>query len=157
LGVYEKARSLRGTIYDDFERQKNYLASLCQLNIVRHNYDKALAARDLRNEANVMLDFHRRKLSEHKDIARNLLRIFRTASAQTSSSGIVANLPEPDVTKPIYENDLYAPNTFMVGKASSGSDVVRIENTPATITNSLQRILNNITFDRDKIYTRTGR
>ncbi len=157
LGVYEKARSLRSTIYDDFERQKTYLASLCQLNMVRHNYDKALAARDLRNEANVMLDFHRRKLSEHKDIARNLLRIFRTQSTQTSSSGIVANLPEPDVTKPIYENDLYAPNTFMVGKASSGSDVVRIENTPATITNSIQRILNNITFDRDKIYTRTGR
>lgn len=153
LAVYEKARSWRTTIYDDFERQKKYLTSLCQLNTVRHNYDKALAALDRRNEANVMLDFHRRKLSEHKDLCRSLMNVFRL---QHSSPTTTANLPEPDVTLPIYENDLYTPTAFM-HQTNIGASVVQIENTPTNMDSQIQQILQRISFERDKIYARIGR
>lgn len=156
LSVYEKARALRSTIHDDFERQKNYLTALCQLNVVRHNYDKAVAARDQRNEQNVMMDFHRRKLAEHKSIAQNLLRVFRATMPSQSSTGLLPDITPIDVTRAVADNDIYAPNTYM-NIRSQGTDVSKVENTPYPIQSNLKHLLNNLVFDRDKIYNRPNR
>ncbi|HNI44662.1 MAG TPA: hypothetical protein PK230_08195, partial [Chitinophagales bacterium] len=118
--------------------------------------DKAVAARDQRNEQNVMMDFHRRKLAEHKSIAQNLLRVFRTTMPNQSSTGLLPDITPIDVTRAVADNDIYAPNTYM-NIRSQGTDVAKVENTPYPIQSNLKHLLNNLVFDRDKIYSRPNR
>lgn len=153
LAVYDKARLLRLNIYEDFEGQKEYIKSLCKLNIVRYNYEQAREARQLRNTTNMLLDFHRRKLNEHKDIARKIMRIFNAnESIMTSTMQLEEAITEPNVNAPIYENPVYSPVTFMPIKQQGGLEVVRIENIPTKMQYDLARLVNVVIFDRDKIY-----
>lgn len=153
LAVYDKARLLRLNIYEDFEAQKEYLKSLCKLNIVRYNYEQAKEARQQRNTTNMLLDFHRRKLNEHKDIARKIMRIFNAnESTMTSTMQLEESQAEPNVSLPVYENPVYSPVTFMPIKQQGGLEVVRIENVPSNMQYDLARLVSVIIFDRDKIY-----
>jgi hypothetical protein len=156
LAVQDKARELRLNIYDDFERRKDYIKSLCQLNIVRYNYEQANAARTQRTETNVSYDFHRRKLAEHKDIARKIMRIFNAnEQSMTSTMRLDENMTDPKPDLPVYENAVYTPTTFMSAKMpTEGIENVRIENVPIAMKHALAKLATKIVFDRDKIYSK---
>lgn len=154
LSVQEKALLLRTQIYDDFERRKDYIKSLCQLNIVRYNYEQLQNARQRRTETNVVHDYHRRKLAEHKDIARQIMRIFNTdEQSMTATMRLDEATTDPKPELPVYENAVYTPTTFLSAKMpAEGIENVRIENIPIAIKHPLAKLAARIVFERDKIY-----
>ncbi len=155
LHVYDRARAARTNIYDEFERQKKYLKSLCELSIVRQNYEKAHNVYDQQSENNLLIDYHRRQLSEHKEMARKVLHIFK-ANEQSMSSNFNDELPEPKVELPIHENLLYAPASFISPKLKENKNVGVIENTPYEVKSPYTRIVSTINFGRDRIYEKSN-
>ncbi|MEZ4888708.1 MAG: hypothetical protein R3E32_28540 [Chitinophagales bacterium] len=149
--VLAKAQELRMTINDEFERQKDYLKSLCHLSTVRKNYEIAREAQIHKNNNNVMLDYHRRKLEDHKNTARKIMRIFK-ANEQNLNNNYNDKLAPLDVEKPPYANDIYAINTFINPPSMDDREVGKIENIKYAIENDIEHLVTLISFDKDRIY-----
>ncbi|MFK7906674.1 MAG: hypothetical protein AB8B69_16200 [Chitinophagales bacterium] len=149
--VLAKAQSLRMSINDEFERQKDYLKSLCRLSTVRKNYEIARTAQIHKNNNNVMLDYHRRKLEDHKNSARKIMRIFK-ANEQSLNNNYNDKLAPLDVEKPPYANDVYAINTFINPPSIDDREVGKVENIKHVIKNDIEHLMTLISFDKDRIY-----
>ncbi len=149
--VLAKAQSLRMSINDEFERQKDYLKSLCRLSTVRKNYEIAREAQIDKNNNNVMLDYHRRKLEDHKNTARKIMRIFK-ANEQNLSNSYNDKLAPIDVEKPPYANDVYAINTFINPPSIDDREVGMVENVKHVVKNDIEHLVTLISFDKDRIY-----
>ena len=149
--VLAKAQSLRMSINEEFERQKDYLKSLCRLSTVRKNYEIARAVQIDKNNNNVMLDYHRRKLEDHKNTARKIMRIFK-ANEQNLSNNYNDKLAPLDAEKPPYSNDVYAINTFINPPSIDDREVGKVENIKHVVKNDIEHLVTLISFDKDRIY-----
>lgn len=149
--VLSKAQSLRMSINDEFERQKDYLKSLCRLSTVRKNYEIAREVQVHKNNKNVMLDYHRRKLEDHKNTARKIMRIFK-ANEQNLNNSYNDKLAPLDVEKPPYANDIYAINTFINPPSIDDREVGIVENVKHVVKNDIEHLVTLISFDKDRIY-----
>ncbi|MGB0840370.1 MAG: hypothetical protein ACPGXL_09530, partial [Chitinophagales bacterium] len=150
LEVFHQARNIRTNVNDDFDRQKAYLDSLCQLNVVRTNHGSALEAQNEQNNRNVLIDHHRKKLDEHQNIAQKILHIFK-ASGQISAYQFKDDeVPVPNVGEPIEQNDIYAPTTFIPKKTA---EAVKAENKIFRINNRIETLISDISFEKDRIYS----
>ncbi len=149
--VLAKAQSLRMSINDEFERQKDYLKSLCKLSTVRKNYEIARTKQIHKNNNNVMLDYHRRKLEDHKNTARKIMRIFK-ANEQNLNTSYNDKLAPIDVEKPPYANDVYAISTFIHPPSVDDREVGKIENIKYVVENDIEHLVSLISFDKDRIY-----
>ena len=154
--VFEKARQLRMDVYNEFERQKKYLKSLCELNTVRKNYETVNQARQKRNQDNLLLDYHRRQLEEHQAMAQKILNIFK-ADEQHLHNQFNEDFSKVDVYLPMHENKIYAPNTFINYKMNEENKNAQIENTTYALKNKLGNLVDSITFSHDRIYTKETR
>ncbi|MGB0929697.1 MAG: hypothetical protein ACPGVB_02900 [Chitinophagales bacterium] len=149
--VLAKAQSLRMSINDEFERQKDYLKSLCRLSTVRKNYEIARGSQVHKNNKNVMLDYHRRQLEDHKNTARKIMRIFK-ANEQNLNNSYNDKLAPLDVEKPPYANDIYAINTFINPPSVDDREVGMVENVKHVVKNDIEHLVTLISFDKDRIY-----
>lgn len=152
LQSFEKARSMRMNINDEFERQKAYLKSLCQFNIVRTNYKEAKKADKIQHKTNLLLDYHRRQLAEHKTMAKKVLQIFG-GDTQNNQSDFNEQLPIPDIDKPVHINEIYAPSTFLPSNVREEQRAVSIDNITYPINNKLGKLIEQISFTKDMIYS----
>lgn len=155
--VFDKARSVRASINAEFERQKEYLASLCNLNVVRKNYEEAVKEKEKHNEKSLLLDFHRQKLDEHKTIARNILQLAKYQESASNPFDFDKKLPDPDIHKPVYENAIYLPTTFLQPRTRENKEIAKIESTLYRVESPLTRIIKSVVFAKDRIYTQNSR
>ncbi|OWY20759.1 hypothetical protein C7N43_08235 [Sphingobacteriales bacterium UPWRP_1] len=149
--VFDNAQMRRTDINNEFERQKTYLKSLCNLNVVRGNYELALKARDQQQETNLLLDFHRRNLQAHKSVANKLMALFNPDN-RTITTNYNQPTPEPDITQPPLMNEVYMPATYIISKQDNNAAIVENINYP--VNSRYARLISSITFDKDKIYAR---
>ncbi len=147
--------SMRDKINAEFERQKAYLESLCKLSIVRKDYEAALIGKKEKNDQTLLLDYHKRKLSEHKGMADRILRIFKANTNNLNSHYNEEHLPETEIELPICENDIYTPNTFIGHKEGDGREVGKIEGINYIINSDLGHLVSNIVFKQDSIYNQS--
>ncbi|MGB1207117.1 MAG: hypothetical protein ACPG5B_15835 [Chitinophagales bacterium] len=154
--VFENARQLRMDIYNEFERQKKYLKSLCELNTVRKNYETVNNVRQQRNQDNLLLDYHRRQLEEHQAMAQKILYIFK-ADEQQLHNQFNEDFSKVDVNLPMHENKIYAPNTFVNYKMKESQKNAQIENTTYKIKNKLGNLVDSMVFSHDRIYNKETR
>ena len=98
-----------------------------------------------------MLDYHRRKLEDHKNTARKIMRIFK-ANEQNLNNSYNDKLAPLDVEKPPYANDVYAINTFINPPSVDDREVGKVENVKHTVKNDIEHLVTLISFDKDRIY-----
>ena len=140
-------------INNDFERQKAYLHSLCNLNIVRSNYESSAIAQEELHKKNILVDFHRKKLKDHENLAQKILRIF--GGSEQTPSALTENVErlQPNFEEPVFRSAIYAPNTFMPDQPEGSKEVANIQNKNFKIDNELEFIIENMSFQKDLIYS----
>lgn len=153
--VHDNAQSRRTDINTEFERQKVYLKSLCNLNIVRSNYELAIKARDEQQQTNLMLAYHCQNIKNHKDIAQKLMSIFTNAQKQAQSENTLNPAPpEPEISQPPFANLVYMPDTYLPGNQRYDNRTSAVENITYPIEHKYARLIKQATFDKDLIYTK---
>ena len=156
LEVTEKARERRMNINDNFERQKEYLETLCGLSTVRQNHEAVERLKEVQRGQNVLLNFHLRKLDEHGTMARQTLRMLQ-ADEQGMRSSFTEGFPEPDIEKPVFESAIYAPETFIRQNVNEKDKLASVENIGYGIESPLGEIVSGVAFNNDRIYARNVR
>ena len=151
--TFDNAQSRRTEINNEFERQKVYLKSLCNLNVVRGNYERACKAQREQQQVNLLFDFHRRNLQSHKAIANKILNTFG-ADTKTMNNDFNQLIPEPDITLPAHANFAYMPTTYILTGQREEFRVGSVENIGYTITAKCARLINQITCNQDLIYSK---
>lgn len=149
--TFDKARQIRMSITDTFGQQKAYLESLCHLNMVRTNYETVGKAKSEQNNWNLLLDYHRRKLTDHQAIAQKILRVFK-ANERTLTNQFNAPLPKTDIQAPLQANEIYTPLSFMPEVSQRSGQEAKIENTAYPIQHKVGHLVANLRFEQDRVY-----
>ncbi len=155
LDVSKNARDKRNAINEEFERQKAYLDSLCRLNVVRLNYEEALAVREKLNTENMLIDHHRQKLTAHRENATNLAVLLGSDADNVTAIPVdEREVTDPVVTKPIHQNNIYAPVAYIPKK---NADTAHLPRRNFNVESPIGYFIEDIEFAKDNIYTNEGK
>lgn len=151
--TFDGAQERRTNINNEFDRQKVYLKSLCNLNVVRGNYDRACKAQLEQQQINILYDFHRRNLQNHKNIASKILNAFGK-NTNNIASEYNQKMTEPDINLPPSANLAYMPVSYIFTGQREEFRVGSVENTTYVITSKCARLISMVSFSQDLIYTK---
>jgi len=150
--TFDKGRDIKSEIFKNFEQQKSFLSELCKLNISRINADSANQSLSVLTLKKLLLDYHIRKIEQHKGDIQKALRIFKTNDSLLPQA-MPASLNELVLEQTVASNNMYNPVTYLSALDRLNNIEANVENRKKKMSGRYAQALSLVEFVNDKIYT----